>query len=78
MILLQEKNQIHAGIIFTVILILMMNGDPWQLFCDLDALNYGKYKHLEKTSQELFGDPARIYFKSLTLMLTMFVSLFIT
>ena len=45
-ILLQEKkkNQIHAGIIFTVILIMMMNGDRWQLFCDLDALNYGKYR----------------------------------
>ena len=48
-ILLQEKqNQIHADIIFTVILIMVMNGDPRLLFCDLDALNYGKYKHLEK------------------------------
>ena len=57
---------------------MMMNGDPWLLLCDLDALNYGKYKHLEKSSQELFGDPARIYFKPFTLMLTMFVFLFIT
>ena len=37
----------------------MMNDDPWLLLCGLDALYYGKYKHLEKSSQELFGDTAR-------------------
>lgn len=50
----------------------MMNDDPWLLLCGLAALYYGKYKHLEKSSQELFGDTARIYFESFTLMLTIF------